>query len=107
MNDNHTRPRRDYDAIRDDVVAKYRELQSVVKVARIFSMNAAKVSEICREAGINIVRRQGPGSLNRPKLTSMSCLYCRHFSRTSMEAGYCLQHRRSVSAKSVEPCFKK
>lgn len=101
------RPSRNFNSIREAIVEDYRKCRSAHIVSRKYSMAPAKVCEICREAGIEIVRRQGARHLVREAISPEACLYCRHFSKTSITDGYCLQHRRAVHGKATEHCFTK
>jgi len=97
----------DKSKIRDGVVSAYRELKSIRKVSKEFSVYPAIVSTILHEEGLLPERSEKLKEkvVNQTKPEPDACYYCRHFSRTSSVSGYCLTHRRSVRAKSKEHCF--
>lgn len=102
-------PKRDYSAIADDVVQYYREKRSVRLVAAKFHITQATVSFLCRRAGIEMKRRGNPDSLvGRPKEVTdeEACAFCRAYSRTDIQNGWCMTHRRMTRAANIETCFK-
>lgn len=95
--------KKDYNAIREDIIRQYDAIRSVQKVARELHIAPSAVSKIVREAGY--VTRASAPKKSKPKYPPDSCAYCRSCSRLSSWEGYCLKHRRSVKLRRQEPCF--
>ena len=97
------RQKTNYDDITPVIISDYKTLHNILTVAKRHHLSVKAVRTILNKSGINTSRHvKASAKVGYPP---GSCGLCGSYSPCRIAHGYCLTHRRSVSASQIEACF--